>query len=185
MSSNVHIRSNVHISGHKEFRLRVRGRLAIMDYATKHGLALTPANFTLRQTVELASEIPCAHCRVFPEGVILENGREMLCFSCPNSQCAPNVRVTEFQMNLALINRGVELLYRQIKGNLDHAGLVGLALSECPLCPQPYDPDKCILVYCRLTPVQEYIYGYRSIPERSSLANAALAGLIEREGRNV
>jgi len=89
-------------------------------------------------------------------------------------------------MNLALINRGLELFHNRIGGSSDIRGLLRLALAETPGHPEPDDPNEAyISVCCRLTPVQEYIYGYLSLPHRSGLANAALADLIERKGRNV
>jgi len=158
-----------------------------MAYAERHNVALTARGLTLQQTIELASEIPCAECNVFPEGVILENDREVLCFSCPTGKCQTSpARAREFRMNLALINRGLDLFHNRIEGSSDIRGLLRLALAEAPGRPEPDDPNESyISVYCRLTPVQEYIYGYLSLPHRSGLANGALADLIERKGRNV
>ncbi len=181
------MRSNVYFFGHQDFRLKIRGRAAIKAYAERHGIALTDQGFTLQQRVELASEIPCAECKAFPEGVFLEDGRERLCFSCPIDRCGSRPDfATEFRMKLDLIERGLELFHNHIEGRPDIPGLLRHALAEPPGQPEPDDPNACyILVYSRLTPVQTYIYGHLSLPERSGLANAALFDLIERRRRNV
>ncbi len=188
ISSNVHIRSNVYISGHRDFSLKVRGRGAIRAYAARHNVELTSLGLTLQQAIELASEIPCSKCKAFPEGVMLENNRPVLCFSCPKDQCERiSVRaVREFRVKVALIDRGLTLFRNHLGGRLDPPGLLGLALAETPLRHELVNSnEKHIVVCCKLTSVQEYIYGYLPLPERSSLANAALADLIQRKSRNV
>lgn len=187
ISSNLHVRSNVYISGHKDFRLKIRGRAAIRAYAERHNLALTDPGFTLQQTVELASEIPCAECNAFPEGVVLEDGRERLYFSCPTGQCESSpATATEFRIKLTLIKRGLDLLQNRVEGCHDIHGLLRMALAQTPQRRAPDDPNESyVAVYFRLTAVQRYLYGYLSLPQRSGVANAALSELIERKGRDV
>jgi hypothetical protein len=118
---------------------------------------------------------------------MLEDDREVLCFACPTGQCQTTPgRAREFRMKLVLIERGLELFHHQLNGHADYSGLLRITLAERPRHPEHENPnDKHISVYCRLTPVQEYLYGYLSLPDRSALANAALADLIERKGQNV
>jgi hypothetical protein len=137
--------------------------------------------------VELASQIACGECGAFPEGVLLEDGRERLHLSCPEGRCATNsVVATEFRIKLEFIERGLALFAGRSDGPRDMNGLLRLALAVSPARHEPDDPNKrYVAVHCRLTPVQSYLYGFRSLPERSALANAALCALIEREARNV
>ena len=139
----------------------------------------------MQQAVELASEIPCAECNVFPEGVVLEGGCEVLCFSCPIGRCESSpAGATEFRMKLALIKRGLDLFQNGIEGRPNIQELLRLALAESPGRPEPDDPNESYVpVYCKLTPGQRY--RYLSLPQRSGLANAALSELIDRKKRNV
>lgn len=122
---------------------------------------------------------------------MLENNRPVLWFSCPKEQCerVSGRVVREFRVKVALIDRGLNLFRNQIGGRLDPPGLLGLALAETPHRPEVVNlvnpNEKHIVVCCKLTPVQEYLYGYLSLPDRSALANAALADLIERKDQNV
>lgn len=141
----------------------------------------------MQQNVELASEIPCAECNAFPEGVVLEGGRERLRFSCPTGQCETSpTTATEFRIKLTLVQLGLDLLKNRVEGCDDIHGLLRIALAETPQQRAPDDPNESyVAVYFRLTPVQRYIYGYLSLPQRSGVANAALSELIERKKRDV
>lgn len=194
MCSNVRVRSNVYLLESATFASQVRGRRALQRYLEMHcpgesnQVAAHRLGLTVRQIVELATDVPCAECNSYPEGVVMEDGVERLAFFCPNKRCGRHWHgATSFRINLALSNRGLELFSTLPTGPIDRRQLIQLALTtgirdteEEELPGQQY-----ITEFCVLTDVQRYSYGYLGLPERSGRLNAALRRLIEAKATHV
>jgi hypothetical protein len=183
MKANVRLRSNVVLRGDTNFERRVRGSEAVVKLLErkcpqlrrnydKWLLFREASTLEPGQILDVAWQVPCAHCGSRPEGLV----RGEIQFRCPLGKCTadkPRARTINFTRELlARVESCAGDIHQTVQAALEQYGREYSRANS--LKPRQQFP-----IVVRLKPYQHLMYGGWTPKELSDLVEFALLRLIE------
>jgi hypothetical protein len=183
MKSNVRLRSNVVLRGDVTFERRVRGSEAVVKLLErkcpqlrgnydKWQLFREASVLEPVQILDVAWQVPCAHCGSRPEGLV----RGEIQFRCPLGKCTANTsraRTINFTTELlALVKSHSGDIHLTVQAALEQYGRE--YSRENSLKPRQQFP-----IVVRLKPYQHLLYSGWTPKELSDHVEFALLSLID------